>query len=382
MRDQAKTQTGRHWHQPDYFFMGILATIVIFGIIMLSSASTVVGYESFGDSNHYIKHHLIYGVLLGAIGFWLVSRLDYHIWEKLSLPLLIITILLLLVVFIPGIGLGLKGAHRWIDLGVFTVQPAELAKLTFLFYLATWLQKRGEGVKSFSYGFLPFLVLLGVVAGLILFEPDFSTMLVLAFMSVVVFFIAGGNLVHVTWLGIASSGLFLLLIKLAPYRAARFTVFLHPEIDPQGIGYHINQALLAIGSGGIFGLGLGRSRQKFNYLPEAAGDSIFAVIAEELGFIFALILISLFAVLMVRGFKIARQVPDSFGKYLAVGIITWISFQAFFNIAAMVGLVPLTGIPLPFISHGGSAVAVSLTAMGIVANISKQTKLAAEPSRR
>lgn len=357
----------------------VLATIVVFGIIMLASAGTVIGYERFGDSNYYIKHHLLYGILLGAIGFWLGSRLHYRIWQQLSLPLLIITILLLIIVFIPGIGLDLKGAHRWIIIGDLTFQPAELAKLTFLFYLATWLEKRGEGVKDFSYGFLPFLFILGIVAGLILLEPDFSTMLVLAFMAVTVFFIAGASIMHVSWLGIASIIFFLLVIKLTPYRAARFTVFLQPDADPQGIGYHINQALLAIGSGGLFGLGLGHSRQKFNYLPEAPGDSIFAVIAEELGFIFSIVLISLFIVLMMRGFKIARRAPDAFAKYLVVGIITWITFQAFFNIAAMVGLVPLTGIPLPFISHGSTAVAVSLTAMGIVMNVARHSKTELSP---
>jgi len=374
MPSVSQIKNDRRFHAPDYIIMIILIIIVVFGIIMLSSASTVMGYERFGDSNYYIKHQLLYGVLLGAIGFFLASRLDYHLWQKIALPLLVITIGLLLVVFIPGIGLGLKGANRWINLGELTFQPAEVAKLTFLFYLATWLQKRGEGLKSFSYGFLPFLVLLIVISGLILAEPDFSTMLVLAFMSVTVFFIAGANLVHVGWLGAVSAGLFLLLIKIAPYRAARFTVFLHPEIDPQGIGYHINQALLAIGSGGLFGLGLGHSRQKFNYLPEAAGDSIFAVIAEELGFIFCLVLIALFIALMIRGFKIARRAPDLFGKYVAVGIITWISFQAFFNIASMVGLIPLTGIPLPFISHGSTAILTSLTAIGVLVNISKQTR--------
>ncbi|MDD5566862.1 MAG: putative lipid II flippase FtsW [Patescibacteria group bacterium] len=377
-----QNRISHRYHAPDYILVAVLALIVFLGIILLSSASTVIGYERFGDSNYYLKHQLVYGVLLGAFGFWLAARLDYHLWEKLAVPLLIITIGLLIVVFIPGLGLGLKGANRWINLGGFTLQPAELAKLTFLFYLATWLQKRGEGLKSFSYGFLPFLVLLGLVAGLIILEPDFSTMLVLCFMAVTVFFIAGANLVHVTWLGGASVGLFLLLIKIAPYRAARFTVFLHPEVDPQGIGYHINQALLAIGSGGLFGLGLGHSRQKYNYLPEAAGDSIFAVIAEELGFIFCLFLIVLFVVLMIRGFKIARQAPDAFGKYVAVGIVTWISFQAFFNIAAMVGVVPISGIPLPFISHGSTAIVTSLTAMGVLVNISRQGQAVVSTSRK
>lgn len=371
-----KRPTLHSLHAPDYVFLTILAVIVVTGLVMLSSASTVVGYERFGDSNHFIKHQLLYGMLLGGFGFWLASRIDYHLWERLAFPLLIGTIVLLVVVFIPGIGLNLKGAHRWIDLGGVTLQPAELAKLTFLFYLATWLQKRGEGIKSFSYGFLPFLFLLGIVAGLIVLEPDFSTMLILCVMSVAVFFVAGANPLHVGGLGVLSGMIFMLLIKIAPYRAARFTVFLNPESDPQGIGYHINQALLAIGSGGIFGLGLGHSRQKYNYLPEVAGDSIFAVIAEELGFIFCVALIALFVFLMIRGFRIARLAPDAFGRYVAVGVMSWISFQAFFNIAAMVGLVPLTGIPLPFISHGSTAVVSSLFAMGVLTNISRQTKVA------
>jgi len=372
----------RNWHAPDYVLLGVLGAIVVIGIVMLSSASTVVGFEGFNDPNYYIKHQLLYGILVGAVGFFVASRLDYHIWDKLAFPLLVMTIIALLLVFIPGIGLGLKGANRWINLGAFTFQPAEMAKLTFLLYLSSWLQKRGGGIKSFSYGFLPFVVILSVLAGLIILEPDFSTMLVLVFMSVAVFFVAGANLVHMSWFGAIGAGLFLLIIKIAPYRAARFTVFLHPEMDPQGIGYHINQALLAIGSGGLFGLGLGHSRQKYNYLPEAHSDSIFAIISEELGFIFSVVLISLYLFLMVRGFRIARRAPDNFGKYIAVGITIWITFQAVFNIAAMVGVVPISGIPLPFISHGSTAVAFSLIGMGILANISKQTVTAPAPERR
>jgi cell division protein FtsW len=353
--------------------MATIGLILLIGLVMLSSASTVVGYERFGDSNYYIKHQLLYGVLLGCFGFWIATKIDYRFWQRWSFPLLIGTILLLLVVFIPGIGLNIKGSHRWINLGFSTIQPAEIAKLTFLFYLANWLQKRGQGVKDFLYGFLPFIIMLALVAGLILLEPDFSTMLILCVMAVGVFFIGGANPWHVGLLGVFSSAFFMLMIKIAPYRAARFTVFLNPESDPQGIGYHINQALLAIGSGGWFGLGLGHSRQKYNFLPEVQGDSIFAIIAEEMGLLFSLCLIALFGYLMLRGFRIARQAPDNFSRYVSAGIVVWIVFQAFFNIAAMVGIVPLTGIPLPFISHGSTAVVSSLFAVGVLVNISKQT---------
>ena len=205
-------------------------------------------------------------------------------------------------------------------------------------------------------------------------QPDMGTMIIISVTALAVYFVAGAPFKHLLWLILGASGLFLILIKIAPYRAARLTVFLNPAIDPQGIGYHINQALLAIGSGGIFGLGLGHSRQKYLYLPEVTGDSIFAVIAEELGLVFALVLIALFLVLMYRGLKIAKAAPDMLGKLVASGIIAWISLQAFINIAAMVTLIPLTGIPLPFISYGSSALASSIIAIGVLTNISKQTK--------
>jgi cell division protein FtsW len=367
-------------HAPDYRLMTTVGLILLIGLVMLSSASTAVGYERFGDSNYFIKHQLFYGVLFGLLGFWIASKVDYHFWQRWSFPLLIGTIVLLILVFVPGIGLNIKGAHRWINLGFSTIQPAEIAKLTFLFYLANWLQKRGQGVKNFLYGFLPFIVMLGLVASLILKEPDFSTMLILCVMAVGVYFVGGANPWHVGLLGLGSSALFYLMIKFEPYRADRFTVFLNPESDPQGIGYHINRALLAIGSGGWFGLGLGNSRQKYNSLPEVQGDSIFAVIAEEMGLIFSLGLIVLFGYLMLRGFRIARQAPDNFSRYVSAGIVIWIAFQAFFNIAAMVGIVPLTGIPLPFISHGSTAVVSSLFAMGVLVNISKQTVATSRPA--
>jgi len=192
--------------------------------------------------------------------------------------------------------------------------------------------------------------------------------------AITVYFVAGARFSHLALLGASGIGLFLLLIKVAPYRMARLTVFLNPELDPQGIGYQINQALLAVGSGGLFGRGLGKSIQKYNYLPEASGDSIFAIIAEELGFIRILVVIALFMVLAIRGLMIAKKAPDFYGKIIAVGITTWISFQAFVNISAIIGLVPLTGIPLPFVSYGGSALLFSLAAIGILINISKQTQ--------
>jgi len=214
---------------------------------------------------------------------------------------------------------------------------------------------------------------LGIIALLLILQPDIGTMSIIILTSLVVYYVGGANLVHMAGVGIAGFLSLLVLIKMSPYRAARLMTFLHPELDPQGIGYHINQAFLAIGSGGFWGRGFGLSRQKFQYLPEVAGDSIFAVIAEELGFMIAALVILAFLYLMYRGFKIAQNAPDSFSKILVVGIVSWIMIQAFVNIGAMVGLLPLTGVPLPFISYGGTSLFVLLGACGIVINISKKT---------
>lgn len=360
-------------HQPDYFLITIIALIVIFGLVMLSSASSVTAFQKFGDANYYLKKQLI-SFVLGIFAFFFMSKIDYRYWKRFAFPLMIITIILLISVFIPGIGTGLMGAKRWVTLGPFFFQPSEIVKVTFLLYLATWLEKRGEGIKDVSTGFMPFVTILVIITILVMYQPDLGTMLVIAIIAMSSYLVAGAPLFHIFWLGLGAAGTILLLIKIAPYRMQRFTVFLNPELDPQGIGYHINQALLAIGSGGLLGLGLGHSRQKFNYLPQASSDSIFAIIAEELGFIFVVLLIALFLVFMFRGLKIARSAPDQYGKILAAGITAWFTFQAFINIGAMINILPLTGIPLPFISAGGTGLVVSLAAIGILVNISRQTK--------
>ncbi|XOU94810.1 MAG: putative lipid II flippase FtsW [Candidatus Kerfeldbacteria bacterium] len=365
---------GLKLHQPDYKMMITVGVIVIFGLVMLASASSVSSFETFGDSNYLLKHQLLYGLLVGLIGLIVVSKIDYHVWGKLSFALLAFNILLLLAVLIPGIGYEVNGARRWIDLGFVFLQPTELLKLTFILYLSTLFSKNISGIKDATYGLMPFLFMLGAIVFLIMLQPDMGTMMTIAITAIVIYFVAGAAIKHLSWIFLGASGIFFLLIQLAPYRVQRLTVFLNPALDPLGIGYHINQALLAIGSGGFFGLGLGHSRQKFLYLPEVTGDSIFAILSEELGFLFAVILIGLFLYLMKRGLKISKKAPDLLGKLIAVGIVSWIVIQAFINIAAMVTLVPLTGIPLPFISYGSSALATTLIAIGILINISKQTK--------
>ena len=307
--------------------------------------------------------------------FFLLANINYQIWKKFTLALLLTSIALLVIVFIPGLGSEYGTAKSWINIAGFSFQPAELVKLTFLLYLATWLEKRGaHGVKDLYTSFLPFLFVMGVISVLMLLQPDMGTLSIIIFIAMTVFFASGAKIKHVSAIILAGMSFIYLLISNSPYRAARLTTFLQPELDPQGIGYHINQAFLAVGSGGLFGRGFGHSRQKFQYLPEATGDSIFAIMAEELGFILCLLAIGLFLVIMYRGLNIAKDSVDQFGRLVAIGIISWITFQAFFNISSMIGLLPMTGIPLPFISYGGTALAVTMGAFGILTNISMQTK--------
>jgi len=353
----------------------LVGALVLFGLVVLSSASGPLGYQVFGDYYYYIKHQILFGVIPGFAALLICLKINYHFWRDKAMMLFVASLVLMGLVFIPGIGSEYGTARSWINIFGFSFQPSELVKLTFLFYLAAWLEARGERkVKDLKAGLLPFLIALGFVMILMILQPDIGTMSIIVLTAVIVYISAGASWLHVgvvTGLGIL---LVAALIKAAPYRAARFMTFLHPELDPQGIGYHINQALLAIGSGGIFGLGLGHSKQKFQYLPEVAGDSIFAIIGEEMGIIFSLLVVAAFLLFLVKGFKIAMRAKDDFGKFMAVGITSWLVIQAFVNIGSMVAVMPMTGVPLPFISAGGSALAVSLAAVGILLSIDKASK--------
>jgi cell division protein FtsW len=365
----------KNWHKPDYGFIVILFLIIFFGIIMLSSASVSLSFEKYNGSYYLLKHQIMWGLIPGFIAFIILSFFDYKILKKYAFGMLVASIVLLVLVFIPGIGSDYGTAKSWVSILGVSFQPSELVKLTFLIYLASWLETHGhKKVSDLKEGLIPFLSILGLIVVLLVLQPDLGTMTIIALISLTVYFVGGANLSHMFGVGIGSAFLLWMLIKIAPYRAARLTIFLHPELDPQGIGYHINQAFLAIGSGGFWGRGFGMSRQKFQYLPEVAGDSIFAIIAEELGFIFSALLIVGYLFLLMRGLKIAQKAVDNFGKHLAIGITAWIVIQSFVNIGAMVGLLPLTGVPLPFVSYGGTSLAVLMGACGIVVNISRQTR--------
>jgi len=356
--------------KPDYLLAMTVFLLCLFGIVMISSASIVLSGERFGHNYYYVTHQII-SFVIGLAALLLGYFIDYRLWRKLALIMFLASLIMLLGVFIPGIGREFGGAHRWLGIGNILFQPSEIVKLTFIIYFASWLERKGEGIRDFSAGFIPFIVLIVILGFLIMSQPDLGTLSVIILTAVVIFFIAGARYNHIGLATIGALILFTILVRVAPYRMQRFLVFLNPGEQTLGAGYHINQALIAIGSGGLWGLGFGQSKQKYLYLPQPHIDSIFAVIAEELGFIRTGLILLAYVFIGIRGFKIARNAPDNFAKYLAIGITAWIVFQAFINIAAMLNLLPLTGFPLPFISFGGSSLIVSLFAIGILLNISK-----------
>jgi cell division protein FtsW len=357
----------------DYTLALLIFALVVFGLVMISSASAIISYERFGRNDYYLIRQLIAFAI--GIGAWVFFQsIDYHYFRKIAGPLLFITIGFLILVFVPGIGHSWRGVYRWIGIGDFVFQPAEICKLTLILYLAVWFERKGKEVGSFKKGFLPFALLLVFLAVLLIKQPDIGTMTILTAVAVVIYFLAGALFSHLALGVFTASLIFWALVKYTPYRMARIIAYLSPEKDLLGIAYHVRNALIAIGSGGLLGLGFGQSRQKHLFLPEAHTDSIFAIIAEELGFLRTTLVILAFAFLAYKGYKVAQKAPDLLGRLIAAGITTWFIFQAFINIAGITGLLPFTGVPLPFISYGGTSLVVSLAGVGILLNISKYSK--------
>lgn len=356
----------------DYGLLLAVLVLVVFGLIIAASASSPEGSARFGDPYYYAKRQLFWGAIVGLPLLFIISRIPYVLWKKYAGAALIGAIILLVLVLIPGVGTSYgQGATRWLNFGPISVQPTEVVKPLFLIYLAAWLTRREKNIGAFRESLLPFLVALAIIALLVMMQPDLGTLVVISLTAIAMYFAAGGTWPQLLLFFTGAAGGLAFLIRIAPYRMERFLVFLHPELDPQGIGYQVNQALLAIGSGGLLGLGLGHSRQKFNYLPEPASDSIFAIVAEELGFFRTVMVILIFLFIAWRGYQIAKRAPDTFSRLLAAGLTTWIILQAVVNICALLSLVPLTGIPLPFVSLGGTALAMDLLAVGILLNISR-----------
>lgn len=348
----------------DSLLVFAVLALIVFGLVMLASASSHLGKTKFDDSYYYLKHQFYFGLLPGLAGLIAGSFIYYRHYQKWALILLLLTLILLLLVFTP-LGLRAGGADRWLRFGSFSFQPAELLKISFIIYLSAWLQRKG--------GFIPFLIIMGAVAFLLLKQPATSTAALLMAAALITYFMSGIRLYQFFLATVIGAGVLILLIYLTPYRWERVITFLNPEADRQASGYHLNQALNAIGSGGLTGVGYGQSTTKIKYLPEPIGDSIFAVIAEELGFVGALGQVALIMLFTGRMLVLARRSPDQFGYLLIVGFASLIALQSFVHIAAVSGVIPLTGMPLPFISYGGTGLFVFMTMTGIVLNISKYT---------
>ncbi len=358
----------------DRYFLGIVILITIVGLFSFVSAS--LGILAKSESKFYgvLFNQIVLGLVGGFFGLWLTMKIPYLFWRKHAFYIFILTLILTLLVFVPSLGFSHGGAQRWISIGPLSFQPAELLKIGFVIYFATWLawtQKKAQDVK---FRIIPLVCILGVVAVILLKQPDTKSLVLITAAACSMLFVSGVSwkkiiiIISIGVVGIVG------LAFIRPYVMERVKTFINPASDPRGSSYQLQQSLIAIGSGGVFGRGLGQSIQKFSYLPEPQGDSVFAVIGEEWGFVGSAILVVLYVFLAVRGFKIAMLAPDSFSRYLVVGITTLVVAQSFLNIASLVGLFPLTGVPLVFISHGGTSLFIALAAVGIILNVSRYQK--------
>ncbi|NPV29698.1 MAG: stage V sporulation protein E [Firmicutes bacterium] len=355
---------------PDFVLFVVTLLLLTVGVIMVLSASYVIAETRYADGYYFLKRQLLWA-LLGIAGMTTVMKIDYSRFKKWATPLFGLAVLLLVLVLIPGVGISIKGASRWLGVGSLTFQPSEVAKLALVVFLAKNLAARPDQIKFFFQGFFPKILIVGLICGLILAQPDLGTAVAIAGTSYLLFLAAGARKTHLAGLALLGLALVGAAIYVAPYRMARFTAFLNPWADPLGNGFQTIQSLYAVGSGRLFGMGLGQGRQKFLYLPEQHTDFIYAVLCEELGFLGALFVLLLFFAFMWRGLKIALKAPDTFGALLATGITIMVVLQALINIGVVTGSLPVTGITLPLISFGGSSLTLNLVGIGILLNISQ-----------
>ena len=362
-------------NQPDYILVWSFVSLIFFGLLMLFTSSAWISLEKTNQSTYYLFHQILYGLLPGAILAYICSRISLRLLRGIAVLLFLGALVFLGIVFVPRFGFKAGGATSWLEIGSFTFQPSEFAKLALVVYLAALLEKKiREGkIKNFKESLQPFLIILVPLVVLLFFQPDMGTLGIICLIALLMFFVSGASFSHIfvlILLGIILVGIGCVVF---PHQAKRILTFFNPEEDVLGIGYQINQSLIALGSGGIFGRGFGNGIQKYNYLPQPMGDTIFAVWAEETGFIGSLIIIVIFLLISWRGLIISKRAPDNFARLLAIGIVFWIEIQAFAHIMAVCGLIPFTGLPLPFVSYGGSALISTFIGLGILVNISRRT---------
>lgn len=361
--------------QPDYILLATIFLLLIFGVIMVFSSSYVMAYKWYGNSFYFFNKQLTYAII-AVIVFAMAMNMDFHFWRKIAIPILIISIFLLFMLYMPGLARSIRGAKRWLMIGPVSLQPSEIAKFALILYIADCLTRKNEkDISTFMRGILPVFIITVLIFVLIFDQPDFSTAIVIMGCSFIMLFIGGSKITQ----------LFALIVLLIPpgillalgedYRRIRLLSFLNPWEDPLKSGFHIIQSLLALGSGGLTGVGIAESRQKFFYLPDQHTDFIFSIIGEELGFIGVFFVILLFLLFLWRGFMISLKTQDVFGSLIAAGITSMIVFQAVINISVVTKLIPTTGITLPFISYGGSSLIVNMLCCGILLNISKNSTI-------
>jgi len=354
----------------DFNIIVLVSLLLSIGVVMVFSSSAAVAFFKYHDPYYFLKRQLLWAILgFGAMVY--MMNFDYWKLKKYAKLLFILSLVLLVLVLVPGIGMVVNGARRWIGVGFLNIQPSEFAKLATVIYLSNRLSDKKEKIQSFFRGLLPNLIILGIVFLLIIMEPNLSIAGIIIIVGLIMLFIAGARWSHMITLGIIGLLLAAIAVIIEPYRLERVLTFLDPWKDMQGSGYQVIQSLYALGSGGIFGVGLGNSRQKLFYIPEPQNDFIFSIIGEELGFIGAAAIIFIFLALILRGFRIAAKSPDTFACLLASGITSIIAVQSFINIAVVTSSMPPTGVPLPFISAGGSSMLFTMAGVGILLNISR-----------
>ncbi|HDP69390.1 MAG TPA: putative lipid II flippase FtsW [Actinobacteria bacterium] len=356
-----------------WIFLGVTSILLFIGAVMVLNASSVMAFSEHGDSYYYFKRQLLF-ILIGLAAMIFFAGIDYRFLRKFSLVGIGLSIIVLIMVFIPGLGHTAGGASRWISMGDFSFQPSELAKFVVVLYVADILSKKRGKITKFSDLLIPLALVVGPILALILFQPHLGAVLIICSAVFFLIFLYGARLIHLLGLGITGLILIFIFIYIEPYRLRRFTAFLNPWKDPRKTGFHIIQSLLAFGSGGLAGIGLGMSRQKFLYLPEAHTDFILAIIGEEFGLAGTLLVVFLFMTLIVVGMIISLKSKDNFGKLLGCGMICLIATQALVNMGGVTGVLPTTGVPLPFLSYGGSSLLFNLCSVGVLLSIANSRK--------
>jgi len=359
-------------NHPDYALLGAVLALVSLGIVMVFNASYFPAQERFGDPWYFFSKHL-FSITVGAVMLTLLSQVRLEVFERIALPLLVLSLLLLVAVLVPGIGVVRGGARRWLTLGSFSFQPAELAKIAVILYLAQSITRKGERMATLTFGVLPHLLVVGLCSGLIVLQPDFGTSAIVALTMIAMLFVGGVRPGHLAGLFALFGVAVVAAVTISPYRMMRLVTFLDPWSDPRGPGFQLVQSFIAFGSGGLVGNGLGASRQKMFYLPEAHTDFILPVVGEELGFLGIVLVVVLFAFVGVRGFRVAMRHPDPFGSMLAFGITASLMISAVVNAGVVLGLLPTKGLPLPFLSYGGTAMMFTMAQVGILASLSRTT---------